>query len=64
MPIFLSCLAENGDFSKVIGLALDGTGYGEDGELWGSEILLVDKASYKRLCSSFLPFLAWRGKGP
>ena len=44
----LSCLAENGDFSKVIGLALDGTGYGEDGELWGSEILLVDKASYKR----------------
>lgn len=45
----LSCLAENGDFSKVIGLALDGTGYGEDERLWGSEVLVVDKASYKRL---------------
>ncbi len=46
-----ACLAEN-DYSgdhPVIGLSLDGTGYGEDGAIWGGEILLGDYAGYERL---------------
>jgi hydrogenase maturation protein HypF len=35
-------LAENKFDGPVIGLALDGTGYGEDGTIWGGECLLVD----------------------
>ncbi len=35
-----ACLADNGyprDGAPVIGVALDGTGYGDDGAIWGSE---------------------------
>jgi hydrogenase maturation protein HypF len=46
-----ACLAENdhpGD-RPVIGLSLDGTGYGQDGAIWGGEILVADYAGYERL---------------
>ena len=44
-----SVLAEHEIKDEVIGVALDGTGYGEDGNIWGGEFMLADIASYKRL---------------
>jgi len=44
-----SCLAENGRDERVIGLSLDGTGYGDDSRIWGGEILLADFTSYSRV---------------
>lgn len=42
-------LAENGCTGPAIGLILDGTGYGDDGQLWGGEILLGDLRRCRRL---------------
>ena len=44
-----SCLAENHREDRVIGLALDGTGYGTDGKIWGGEILLADLGGFERI---------------
>ena len=44
-----SCMAENGTRGPVIGVALDGTGYGTDGNIWGGEILLADYKGFERL---------------
>jgi hydrogenase maturation protein HypF len=45
-----ACMAEHGlDGSRpVIGLSFDGTGYGDDGAIWGGEILVADYKSYQR----------------
>ncbi|HEU5001802.1 MAG TPA: carbamoyltransferase HypF [Actinomycetota bacterium] len=43
-----SCLVDNGVAGPVIGLALDGTGWGTDGTLWGCEVLVADLASFRR----------------
>jgi hydrogenase maturation protein HypF len=44
-----SCMAENHLDGKVIGIALDGTGYGTDGAVWGGEVLLATYADFQRL---------------
>lgn len=44
-----ACLAENGRTERCIGLALDGTGYGTDGTIWGGEILIGDLADFQRV---------------
>lgn len=49
-----ACLAENRleiDAKPVIGVALDGLGFGEDGTFWGGEFLLTDYAGCKRLAT-------------
>jgi len=43
-----SCMAENGLRGKVIGVALDGTGYGTDGRIWGGEFLVADYGGFER----------------
>jgi len=43
-----SCMAEHRIQDKVIGVSLDGTGYGDDGKTWGSEFLICDLQGYDR----------------
>jgi hydrogenase maturation protein HypF len=44
----VSCMAENHLEDKVIGFALDGTGYGEDGRIWGGEVLVAGFRDFER----------------
>lgn len=45
-----SCMAEHGLDEKVIGVAYDGTGLGDDNRIWGSEIMVADLSQYTRVC--------------
>jgi hydrogenase maturation protein HypF len=44
-----SCMAEYHLDEKVMGVALDGTGYGDDGAIWGAEFMLCDLNDYRRV---------------
>lgn len=57
----VSCMAENGWKTPVLGVAFDGTGYGADGTVWGGEILLADYGSFTRL-GSVEPFVQAGGE--
>ena len=49
-------LGEHGLFGPCCGIALDGTGYGVDGAIWGGEVLLANQVDYERFANfSYVP---------
>jgi hydrogenase maturation protein HypF len=53
------CMAEHGLTGPVIGLALDGTGYGTDGRIWGGEVLVSQLDGFERF--AHLEYVAMPG---
>lgn len=51
----LACMVEHQLTAPVLGVAWDGTGYGTDGTIWGSEFLHINEDSFKR-CAHLRPF--------
>lgn len=43
-----SCMAEHNLTGNVIGIAFDGTGYGDDGQIWGGEFFTGDYTGFER----------------
>jgi hydrogenase maturation protein HypF len=43
-----SCMAEHHLEGRVIGFALDGTGYGTDGRIWGGEVMVAGYQDFRR----------------
>ncbi len=46
----VACMADNGLAGEVIGVAMDGLGYGTDGHFWGSEFLVASASDFERAC--------------
>lgn len=46
---FASVLMENNYYGDCIGVVLDGTGFGDDGKIWGGEFFVKEKNSIKRI---------------
>ena len=44
-----SCMADAGSFEPVIGIALDGTGYGDDAAIWGGEVFIGEPTELERI---------------
>ncbi|MEP7076020.1 MAG: carbamoyltransferase HypF [Acidobacteriota bacterium] len=44
-----SCLTDNAAEGEVIGVAMDGLGFGTDGKLWGGEFFVADMADAERV---------------
>jgi hydrogenase maturation protein HypF len=45
----VSAMAENGIEGEVIGIAMDGTGYGTDGTVWGGEFFVASESTFTRV---------------
>ena len=45
----VSCMVDNRVEAPVIGVSLDGTGYGSDGHIWGGEFLVADYKGFRRI---------------
>ncbi len=45
----VACMTENRAAEPVIGLACDGAGLGDDGTVWGCEVLVCDYRNYERI---------------
>ena len=51
-----SCMAEHGLDEMVIGVSLDGVGYGTDGHIWGFEFMTCDLSGFQRIAHpEYLP---------
>jgi hydrogenase maturation protein HypF len=44
----VSCMAEYGLKEEVIGISLDGTGFGSDENIWGGEFMIADPGGFNR----------------
>lgn len=55
----LACMAEHQLKAPVLGIAWDGTGYGDDNTIWGGEFIYITPQDYQRVAH----FRPWRLPG-